>query len=246
MSGNTDAIKPRMTGFFGKIPGHGDFIDRGLSAGFKETWDNWLQHGLASSKAVIGENWLDTYLTSPVWRFVLCTGVCGSDPWAGIIIPSVDRVGRYFPLTIATSLPSDIVPFRGDTTPYVGFELTPITMDPTITQFSLSINGHSIRYAHGPIVAESFDWPGPLGVGEIRMEMSPGNGMPMRLERGPWSLFRVLDEAKMRPGNQPEHFEVDFELGGRTATYQLVARSAYNPFKFEELSKFRCPETLTR
>ncbi len=112
MSENTHAINPRTTGFFGKIPGHGDFIDRGLPASFKETWDNWLQHGLSSSKTVIGESWLNVYLTSPVWRFALCSGVCGPQAWAGILIPSVDRVGRYFPLTIATSLPTDSVPIQ--------------------------------------------------------------------------------------------------------------------------------------
>ena len=49
-----------LRGFFGKIPSHGDFIDRGLAAGFKDKLDEWLQQGLASSKAVIGDDWLLT------------------------------------------------------------------------------------------------------------------------------------------------------------------------------------------
>lgn len=101
-----------MRGFFGKIPGHGDFVDRGLSAGFKARWDEWLQQGLASSKAVIGQDWLNIYLTSPVWRFVLGEGVCGSKGWAGVMVPSVDRVGRYFPLTIAAATEPGVVPLQ--------------------------------------------------------------------------------------------------------------------------------------
>jgi len=136
--------------------------------------------------------------------------------------------------------------FRGDSTPYVGFELTPISMDPSVTQFSLTIDGQSTEYFHGPRVSQSFDWPGPQGVGEVRMEMAPGNGMPMRSMRGPWAWFRFLDESNMSPGSRPEHFQVQFRLGERSANYELVARSAYNPFKLEELSGFRCPERMTQ
>ncbi len=78
------------------------------------------------------------------------------------------------------------------------------------------------------------------------MEMSPGNGSPMRSERGPWAWFKVLDDFQMQPTGQPEHFEVVFDVGGRKATYELVARSAYNPFKLEELAEFRCPQRLAR
>ena len=31
-------------------------------------------------------------------------GVCGNKAWAGILMPSVDKVGRYFPLTICCEL----------------------------------------------------------------------------------------------------------------------------------------------
>ena len=57
----------------------------------------------------MGEAWLDAYLQSPPWRFLLMPGVLdGFDPQlviAGVLMPSVDRVGRYFPLTIAASIP---------------------------------------------------------------------------------------------------------------------------------------------
>jgi type VI secretion system protein ImpM len=31
-------------------------------------------------------------------------GVCGSSGWLGVLLPSVDKVGRYFPLTMAVAL----------------------------------------------------------------------------------------------------------------------------------------------
>src|SRR5919109_2865533 len=42
----------------------------------------------------------------PAWRFVLGPGVVGANAWAGLMLPSVDAVGRYFPLTVACALPS--------------------------------------------------------------------------------------------------------------------------------------------
>uniref|UniRef100_UPI0013C2CB68 type VI secretion system-associated protein TagF n=1 Tax=Pseudomonas viridiflava TaxID=33069 RepID=UPI0013C2CB68 len=51
--------------------------------------------------------WLDAYLVSPLWRFAVPANLLGSQPVAGVMMPSIDRVGRYFPLTIACLLPAD-------------------------------------------------------------------------------------------------------------------------------------------
>lgn len=101
-----------MQGFFGKIPCLGDFVTRDLPREFLDKWDEWLQKSVADSKVALGDTWLNTYLTSPIWRFVLLPGVCGEQGWAGIMTPSVDRVGRYFPLTFASSLGDDVQPFQ--------------------------------------------------------------------------------------------------------------------------------------
>ncbi len=92
-------------GFFGKLPSHGDFIERRLSGGFRDPWDEWMQHCMHESQQELGGRWLDCYLTSPIWRFFLSDGVAGSASYAGVLLPSVDRVGRYFPFTVAVELP---------------------------------------------------------------------------------------------------------------------------------------------
>jgi len=93
-------------GFHGKIPSHGDFVDRGLAPSFLNKWDEWLQLVVASSKEHLGEGWLDVYLTAPIWQFGLAAGALDDASWLGITVPSVDSVGRYFPLTIATKIAS--------------------------------------------------------------------------------------------------------------------------------------------
>lgn len=91
-------------GFYGKLPAHGDFIERGWSGGGVQGWDDWLQRALAISREQLGERWLDLYLTSPLWRFGLGAGCIDQHHWLGILMPSVDRVGRYFPLVIGAQL----------------------------------------------------------------------------------------------------------------------------------------------
>jgi len=110
LSGDSEPIPPGplapmpCVGWFGKIPSVGDFVTRRLPPGFVKPWDQWLQSGMSESRRRMGERWVDVYLTFPVWRFLLPVGVLGSTAWTGVLMPSVDRVGRYFPLTLATPL----------------------------------------------------------------------------------------------------------------------------------------------
>lgn len=102
------ALVPGRTGFFGKLPDRGDFVRRDLPNAFVDVWDAWLQHGMAASRSTLGDTWLDAWLCAPVWRFALSRGVCGPDAWAGVMMPSVDRAGRYFPLTLAAAAPAGL------------------------------------------------------------------------------------------------------------------------------------------
>lgn len=100
----TSSIAWPMTGFFGKLPSRGDFIGRHLPKSFLEPWDAWLQAAIAHSHGQLGESWREYYCTSPIWRFTLGAGLCGPTACAGILMPSVDRVGRYYPLAIIAPL----------------------------------------------------------------------------------------------------------------------------------------------
>jgi len=91
-------------GFFGKIPGHGDFVDDGLSGTFIAAWDDWLSRILHASQELLGDDWKSLYLSMPIWRFATASGIVDDQAWFGFVMPSVDRVGRYFPLTLAAPL----------------------------------------------------------------------------------------------------------------------------------------------
>jgi len=94
-----------IPGWYGKLPTLGDFASRRLEPSFIDPWDAWLAEGIAALRTQSSEAWLDHYLASPVWRFLLMPGVVGlGQAMAGVLMPSVDRVGRYFPLTLAAPL----------------------------------------------------------------------------------------------------------------------------------------------
>jgi type VI secretion system protein ImpM len=93
-------------GWFGKLPALGDFASRRLPAGFVAAWDEWLQRGLLASREQLGAAWLGVYLVAPMRRFWLAPGLLDERAWAGLMMPSVDRVGRHFPLTVAWPLAS--------------------------------------------------------------------------------------------------------------------------------------------
>jgi type VI secretion system protein ImpM len=91
-------------GFFGKVRTHGDFVARRLPVEFVTRWDEGLQQGMLLARQRFGAQWLELYLNAPVWCFALGAGLYGPSAWAGVLTPGVDRVGRYFPFTIAQAI----------------------------------------------------------------------------------------------------------------------------------------------
>jgi len=92
-----------LPGWFGKLPGIGDFAHRRLPEAFRTQWDAWLQSGLVKLRER-HDDWVERYLEGPLWFFVLGEQVAGPRAWLGVLMPSVDGVGRYFPFTLAAEL----------------------------------------------------------------------------------------------------------------------------------------------
>ena len=99
-------------GLFGKLPSKRDFIAVSAPRAFLNVWEGWLQGGLSASRVALGDSWQEIFLRAPIWRFWLGAEVCGGTTVAGAFMPSVDGVGRYFPLTIvaAAQKPHSIPP----------------------------------------------------------------------------------------------------------------------------------------
>jgi type VI secretion system protein ImpM len=86
-------------GLFGKLSAKRDFIALATPRAFLEIWEPWVQASLSASRHQLGEGWQQAFLTTPVWRFWLGAAICGTTV-TGAIMPSLDGVGRYYPLTL--------------------------------------------------------------------------------------------------------------------------------------------------
>jgi type VI secretion system protein ImpM len=87
-------------GWFGKLSVLGDFGTRRLEATQAQQLDRWLSMGLRALQARQATPWLQGYLSAPVWRFAWAPGVMGETWWFGVLMPSCDNAGRYFPLWV--------------------------------------------------------------------------------------------------------------------------------------------------
>jgi len=90
-------------GWYGKLASLGDFAQRRLPPHWVRHCDPWLAGLMRELPRELGPRWLDTYLTAPVLRFAWAPGVVDMRWWFGVLMPSCDNVGRYFPLLIAQS-----------------------------------------------------------------------------------------------------------------------------------------------
>jgi type VI secretion system protein ImpM len=86
-------------GLFGKLQTKRDFIAIATPRQFLSVWEQWTQAAVSASRTALGDKWQETYLIAPIWRFWLGPDIAGATA-AGAIMPSVDGVGRYYPLSV--------------------------------------------------------------------------------------------------------------------------------------------------
>lgn len=97
-------------GWYGKLAMLGDFAHRRLPDELVQRLDRWLAAAMQALPQVLGERWPQAYLEAPLLRFAWAPGVLGPGWWFGVLMPSCDRVGRYYPLWLGQSaarLPHD-------------------------------------------------------------------------------------------------------------------------------------------
>jgi type VI secretion system protein ImpM len=85
----------------------GDFLRTGVSASFVKVWDDWMQRSLLAAQQALGAHWQEAYFSAPIWRFTLQPQHTGVAAMSGILMASVDRVGRQYPLTLLAQHPPD-------------------------------------------------------------------------------------------------------------------------------------------
>jgi type VI secretion system protein ImpM len=198
-------------GLYGKLPSHGDFLRRRVSDAFVGAWDSWLQQSVAASHAALAERWLDIYLTSPVWRFAVAPGVLGHGPVAGVMTPSVDRVGRYFPLAVVTEGPWDLPAAPGPLALAVRgarwFEEIDRLLLETVGAEVPDFDRFDDRVARSAALLEPLTQPEPVALGgeDARAAVGDGGGwcLPLASADTLATLAVQLAGARLEAVNEP-------------------------------------------
>ncbi len=112
----SDPRAPRASSVtaFGKTPKMGDFLRVGSAGRVGESFDDWIQQGMAVAEAKRGAAWAPAYSSGELWAFIYRAprGVNIREGLVGVMKPSVDAVGRRFPLVIsAAALSQCVVPW---------------------------------------------------------------------------------------------------------------------------------------
>jgi type VI secretion system protein ImpL len=128
----------------------------------------------------------------------------------------------------------------------VRLDFKPVEMDATITQFILDVDGQLVKYAHGPQIPATVQWPGPRGSSQVRVQVTPvsASGASGLVTDGPWALFKIFDKQQIEPAGGPERWKATFNVDGRKAQFLVTTSSVRNPFRLPELEQFTCPGKL--
>ncbi|MFN9450162.1 MAG: type VI secretion system-associated protein TagF [Rubrivivax sp.] len=85
-------------GFHGKLPALGDFVSRGWSTEFSQALDRFVQTAMAAAYAETPAPVLESQ--GRAVALVIRPGIVSTSGWMGLLAPSEDRVGRYFPICV--------------------------------------------------------------------------------------------------------------------------------------------------
>ncbi len=187
---------------------------------------------------------IDAFFATNLRQFVDIS----KNPWAwqkvdnldlGIPVPALGQFQR------AASIRDSMFP-GGGAKPGVSFEILPVDLDAKSTEVVLEVDGQTITYDHGPPRPVKMVWPGPSGVGHVRLAFQPqGAGEATTIEKdGVWAWFRVLQQSELKESTGSDRYIATFKAGDRKATFEIRANSVINPFASNQLEVFRCPPTL--
>lgn len=170
----------------------------------------------------------------------------------------VDSTGRQWtwrPGAVDLGIPSNVInqfqnaaeirdafwPDGGGGAPRVGFEIQPERLSATANQVLLEVDGATLEYRHGAPRTHNFTWPGNASRARIAFQPQVA-GASSVTRTGAWAWFRLIDSGRISTAAGANRFVLEFDLGGRNASFLITAGSVVNPFNLRALGSFRCPQ----
>lgn len=214
---------------FGKVPSKRDFVAPNASRQFLDVWEPWINAAMSASRQSLGNDWQAAFLKAPIWRFWLGADLCGATV-AGALMPSLDGVGRYFPLTAFVMAPEgkfipppEIDPQDDWFAAVEDFLLSTLDHDVTFEAISSSLEQIAAPASFSHVAAEG----APIIVADAVVSRLPA-GQP---SAGTFSAMRLADPAKVYASTTSW-----WTVGGEGyEPFAILGRKMPNPFMFTEM-----------
>ncbi|HEX5327412.1 MAG TPA: type VI secretion system membrane subunit TssM, partial [Acetobacteraceae bacterium] len=131
----------------------------------------------------------------------------------------------------------------GGTTASFRLDIIPLSLGSGTRKVVLDLDGATVAYSGGPARATQITWPGPDQTQAARLVFDPPpDGRPgLVQESGPWSLFRLFARGRLRQAGSLERYDLTFQIGNRSATFEVRTAGATNPLLPALLQDFHCP-----
>jgi len=117
-----------------------------------------------------------------------------------------------------------------------------VSLDPSITELVIDLDGQVQRYSHGPIQTIALQWPGPRSgtMAELQAQPRIKADTSSLQQRGPWALFRLVEQGKIINSAQSGRIAVEYQLDNRRAVLEFSSGGP-SPFNSQTLRNFSCP-----
>ncbi len=129
----------------------------------------------------------------------------------------------------------------------INFNLEPLALSSNQRRSVLNIDGQLISYNHGPSHASQLIWPNTLRKGaesKITLISRLGRSQILR-HQGPWSWFRLLDQAEIN-GADNNMLDITFQLGKGRMRYRIHSEKSNSPLLRQLFKNFSLPRTLLK
>jgi len=117
-----------------------------------------------------------------------------------------------------------------------------VSLDASVTEWVIDLDGQVQRYAHGPVQAVALRWPGPRGgiMAELHAQPRIRAETSSIAASGPWAWLRLMERGKLAPSAQGNRQMVEFLFENRRAVLE-VSSAGPSPFGSPLLRSFVCP-----
>ncbi|MFL9961254.1 type VI secretion system membrane subunit TssM [Paraburkholderia sediminicola] len=128
----------------------------------------------------------------------------------------------------------------------IRFGIKPLSLDSSLTQVTLDIDGQQLVLTHDALQSAQFQWPSGKNTGRAQVDFTPPPaGQRASFDAsGPWALLHLVDAGQLETTAQADRFRLSFDSAGRKAVVELDAASVVNPFRRAALEQFSCPTHL--